>query len=163
MLRIRVLAIRGTYPSVDSTASFSFKGALAADKARYSAVSSSIPKIAPRGTQDGNLKGVKYPASDPYCWWTDTNCVSPKLAGLPDDVTTCPEAHTWGLTLDDGPSCSHNAYYDYLKSIDQKATVFYIGSNVMSYPLEAQRALGDGKLIMIVILQSFDWTSLIIS
>ena len=84
---------------------------------------------------------------DPACWWTDTTCTSPKLAGLPDDITTCPEANTWGFTLDDGPNCSHNAYYDYLNDIEQKATMFFIGSNVLDWPLEAQRALADGHEI----------------
>ena len=141
-------AIVKNYPPNWGTASVSFTGALTADKAVFTKMKSSIPNIAPRGTRDGDFSGVKYDDSkDPDCWWTDTNCVKPKLAGLPNDITSCPEAHTWGLTLDDGPSCSHNAYYDYLKSVDQKATMFFIGSNVINYPLEAQRALGDGHEI----------------
>lgn len=38
----------------------------------------------------------------------------------------------------------HNAYYDYLLSVKQKATLFYVGSNVLDWPLEAQRGLNDG-------------------
>lgn len=81
---------------------------------------------------------------DPDCWWTATICKTPKRAGIPDDISTCPEPHTWGFTLDDGPNCSHNAYFDYLNSIEQKASLFYVGSNVLDWPLEAQRGLGDG-------------------
>jgi hypothetical protein len=80
--------------------------------------------------------------------------------------STCPEPNTWGFTLDDGPNCSHNAYYDYLEEQNQKATLFCalaylplllllsprltflcsadIGSNVLDWPLEAQRGLADG-------------------
>lgn len=46
-----------------------------------------------------------------------------------------------------GPNCSHNAYYDYLQQHNQKATMFYIGSNVIDWPLEAQRGLADGHEI----------------
>lgn len=106
----------------------------------------SIPAIAPRGTRAGDWTGVVYDiAKDPDCWWTDTLCTTPKIAGIPEDITSCPEANTWGFTLDDGPNCSHNAYYDYLNDINQKATMFFIGSNVLDWPLEAQRALADGK------------------
>jgi peptidoglycan/xylan/chitin deacetylase (PgdA/CDA1 family) len=40
-------------------------------------------------------------------------------------------------------------FYDYLASQKQKATMFFIGSNVMNWPLEAQRALADGHQICI--------------
>ena len=49
--------------------------------------------------------------------------------------------------FDDGPNCSHNAFYDFLSSQNQKATFFYIGSNVMDWPLKAQRAIADGHEI----------------
>jgi hypothetical protein len=123
-------------------------GLLPADQAAYDAIKGSIPNIAPRGTINGDWTGVKYDiAADPDCWWTDTGCTTPKLAGVPADVTTCPEANTWGFTLDDGPNCSHNAYFDYLQSIEQKATLFYIGSNLADWPLEGQRGLADGHEI----------------
>ncbi|KAK4336060.1 Chitin deacetylase [Rhodotorula toruloides] len=51
------------------------------------------------------------------------------------------------FTLDDGPNCSHNAFYDFLDEQKQKATLFYIGSNVLDWPLEAQRGLADGHEI----------------
>jgi peptidoglycan/xylan/chitin deacetylase (PgdA/CDA1 family) len=52
-----------------------------------------------------------------------------------------------GYGFDDGPNCTHNISYDYLQSQNQKATMFYIGSNVLDWPLEAQRALADGHEI----------------
>jgi peptidoglycan/xylan/chitin deacetylase (PgdA/CDA1 family) len=52
-----------------------------------------------------------------------------------------------GYGFDDGPNCTHNAFYDYLASQNQKATFYYIGSNVLDWPLEAQRAVADGHEI----------------
>ncbi|KAI9459535.1 carbohydrate esterase family 4 protein [Boletus coccyginus] len=64
----------------------------------------------------------------------------------PDQVGV-PEPNTLGYGFDDGPNCSHNAFYDYLQQNNQKATMFYIGSNVADWPLEAQRGLADGHEI----------------
>lgn len=41
-------------------------------------------------------------SKDPYCWWSDTNCVKPKIA-IPQDIYTCPTEGDWGLSYDDGP------------------------------------------------------------
>ena len=49
-----------------------------------------------------------------------------------------------GYAFDDGPNCTHNIFYNYLESQNQKATMFFIGSNVLDWPLEAQRAVVDG-------------------
>jgi len=76
--------------------------------------------------------------------WTATQCAQPKHAGIPHDLTKIPEPKTLGYTFDDGPNCTHNAFYNYLASQNQKATLFYIGSNVIDWPLEAQRGLADG-------------------
>ncbi|KAH9979228.1 hypothetical protein BGW80DRAFT_1275700 [Lactifluus volemus] len=76
-----------------------------------------------------------------------TKCTTPKITGLSADVSSVPEPQTMGYGFDDGPNCSHNAFYDYLASVNQKATMYYIGSNVMDWPLEAQRALADGHEI----------------
>lgn len=51
--------------------------------------------------------------------------------------------------FDDGPNCSHNAFYEFLRENKQKATMFYIGSNVMDWPLQAQDAITDGHEICI--------------
>ncbi|KAH7926539.1 carbohydrate esterase family 4 protein [Leucogyrophana mollusca] len=124
-----------------------------AAQAKYQGMLSQIPNIQPKGTQPaslmGDFGGYNYPTSDPDCWWTYGKCTTPKFAGLPPDIVTLPEPDTLGYGFDDGPNCSHNAFYDYLQQNDQKATMFYIGSNVMDWPLEAQRGLADGHEICV--------------
>lgn len=98
----------------------------------------------------GDFTGITYSASsDPDCWWTESQCVTPKHKNIPDDIWQCAEPETWGLTFDDGPNCSHNAFYDYLLEQKQKATLFYIGSNVMDWPLEAQRGIVEGHHVCV--------------
>ncbi|KAK0459197.1 uncharacterized protein EV420DRAFT_1538860 [Desarmillaria tabescens] len=121
-----------------------------AAQAKWQSIMGSIPTtILPKGTSTGNFTNVTYSATDPDCWWSYHQCVQPKLAGLPADIASVPEPDTLGFGFDDGPNCSHNAFYDYLTSQNQKATMFYIGSNVMDWPLEAQRAVADGHEICV--------------
>ncbi|GAA6006031.1 hypothetical protein JCM10207_007317 [Rhodosporidiobolus poonsookiae] len=136
-----------TYPEIWKTADLSKPGIAASDKELFASINSSIPDIAPRGTRAGDFSSVSYTDADPDCWWSWNKCTSPKLKGLQKDVTRCNEPNTWGYTLDDGPNCSHNAFFDYLQQQEQKATLFYIGSNVLDWPLEAQRGLADGHEI----------------
>ncbi|TKY88448.1 hypothetical protein EX895_002800 [Sporisorium graminicola] len=110
--------------------------------------------IAPRGTQPSSLSGADLDgdyslSQDPDCWWTDKMCTTPKHAGLLPDVTTCNEPYTWGYTFDDGPNCTHNALYDMWAANNQKASLMYIGSNVLDWPLEAQRGIVDGHHICV--------------
>lgn len=107
--------------------------------------------IKPKGTVNGDFSSFTptYPASDPDCWWTYQGCDTPKHPNLASDLTQCPEPNTWGLTFDDGPNCTHNAFYDFLQQNKQKATMFYIGSNVLDWPLEAQRGIVDGHHICV--------------
>ncbi|WFC96387.1 hypothetical protein MBRA1_003044 [Malassezia brasiliensis] len=97
---------------------------------------------------DGEHYGVEDSSynsdSDPDCWWTASGCKKPKHSNIPQDLYQCPEPNTWGLTFDDGPNCSHNAFYDFLLQNNLKATMFYIGSNVVNWPLQAQRGIVDG-------------------
>ncbi|KAJ2962399.1 hypothetical protein NQZ79_g2457 [Umbelopsis isabellina] len=86
---------------------------------------------------------------DPDCWWSATTCVTPKHPGVLADIYRCPEPDTWGLTFDDGPNCSHNAFYDFLQHNNQKASMFYIGSNVMDWPYGAQRGIKDGHHVAV--------------
>ncbi|WFD21241.1 hypothetical protein MCAP1_003502 [Malassezia caprae] len=88
-------------------------------------------------------------SSDPDCWWTASKCVKPKAKDVPSDLSSCPEPDTWGLTFDDGPNCSHNAFYDFLAEKKLKATMFLIGSNVADWPYQAQRAITDGHDICV--------------
>ncbi|PWN21775.1 glycoside hydrolase/deacetylase [Microstroma glucosiphilum] len=142
-----VNALASAYPTIWTIASIPTADTYASSV--FNAMSSGIPNIAPRGTSNGDFSGVTYDTStDPDCWWTQTGCTKPKAAGIPDDVITCPEAKTWGLSFDDGPNCTHNAFYDFLQTNNQKATMCYIGSNVMDWPLQAQRGIADGHHII---------------
>ena len=107
-----------------------------------------------RGTQPSSLSGADLDgtynlAEDPDCWWTDKMCTTPKHPGLLADVTACNEPYTWGYTFDDGPNCTHNALYDMWAANNQKASLMYIGSNVIDWPLEAQRGIVDGHHICV--------------
>ncbi|KAF9547617.1 glycoside hydrolase/deacetylase [Agrocybe pediades] len=129
--------------------------------AKFASIQASIPDITPKashpscatfyfsGTPEGNFDGLNYPADDPDCWWTNSKCGTPKAPGVPADISIMPEPRTLGYGFDDGPNCSHNAFYDYLASQKQTATMFYIGSNVMDWPLEAARAVKDGHEICV--------------
>ncbi|KAG2171829.1 hypothetical protein INT43_008209 [Umbelopsis isabellina] len=109
---------------------------------------------------NGDLSFTGYDANtDPYCWWSDTNCVKPKVDYLPPDIYNCPNPGDWGLTYDDGPLNPANPpapdqwaepnLYNFLAAANQKATLFYIGSNVLTFPQAAQRALADGLTICV--------------
>ncbi|KAI9310173.1 hypothetical protein BX666DRAFT_2033428 [Dichotomocladium elegans] len=98
-----------------------------------------------RATPNGGLDMSSYDQhADPDCWWSATTCTSPKHAGINPDIYRCPEPETWGLSFDDGPNCSHNAFYDYLLHNKLTASMFYIGSNVISWPYGAIRGVRDG-------------------
>ncbi|KAI6014542.1 carbohydrate esterase family 4 protein [Pisolithus microcarpus 441] len=144
-------AARYNYPPVWTIATILSNDTAA--QAKYNNISSGIPNIAPKGTQPqsetGNFTGFNYSSSDPDCWWTYHQCTTPKYPGLQPDTAGVPEPGTLGYGFDDGPNCSHNAFYDYLSQQNQKATMFYIGSNVMDWPLEAQRGLADGHEICV--------------
>jgi peptidoglycan/xylan/chitin deacetylase (PgdA/CDA1 family) len=99
-------------------------------------------------TAAGGLDFTGYDANtDPDCWWSSSLCTIPKGAGINADIFRCQEPETWGLTYDDGPNCSHNAFYDFLQQQNLKASMFYIGSNVLDWPYGAMRGLKDGHHI----------------
>ncbi|KAI8984092.1 hypothetical protein BDF20DRAFT_816495 [Mycotypha africana] len=99
---------------------------------------------------------------DPYCWWSDTNCVTPKI-DIPSDYYRCGRPGDWGLSYDDGPfnrytdenAKTENRWaepqlYNWLaKHNNQKASLFYIGSNVVNYPAAAKRALENGHYLCV--------------
>ncbi|KAH8986775.1 chitin deacetylase [Lactarius hatsudake] len=118
-------------------------------QALWAKIAPSIPtNILPKGQLNGSTINVTYDSvNDPDCWWTIRQCTTPKLAGLSSDVSGVPEPRTMGYGFDDGPNCTHNAFYNFLSSQNQKATMYYIGSNVLDWPLEAQRAIADGHEI----------------
>ncbi|KAI8080261.1 uncharacterized protein B0P05DRAFT_490636 [Gilbertella persicaria] len=133
-------------------------------KAIYNKIDwSKVPKAPVRKqTKDGNWVSDTDGPKDPYCWWSDTNCVKPKASYLPPDIYTCENDGEWGLTYDDGPfnlyddgnAKTENKYaepalYNFLAKTNQKATLFYIGSNVVTYPAAAKRGLNDGHHICV--------------
>ncbi|KAI8072577.1 hypothetical protein BC940DRAFT_292921 [Gongronella butleri] len=133
-------------------------------QAAYNSIDWSKVPAAPvnKDQSNGDISFQGYNAdSDPYCWWSDTNCVKPKVDYLPEDVYNCPNVGDWGLNYDDGPynyadndpvlnNYSEPQLYNFLaEHNNQKATLFYIGSNVVTYPAAAQRALNDGHIICV--------------
>ncbi|CEG69863.1 hypothetical protein RMATCC62417_05859 [Rhizopus microsporus] len=126
---------------------------------------SKVPK-APVRKQNSNGEWVSNSdgPNDPYCWWSSTNCVSPKVSYLPPDVYECPNKGDWGLNYDDGPfnkvdaddenASRENPYaepalYNFLAKNDLHASLFYIGSNVVTYPAAAKRALNNGHQLCV--------------
>lgn len=65
-----------------------------------------------------------------------------------DSIGECPKG-MWGLTFDDGPSDVSPKLYDFLKSTNQKATLFMIGGNVLKHPDIAKRAFDEGHELAI--------------
>lgn len=118
-------------------------------KALYASINwNNAPNISVRKLKDGAPDMSDYDmTNDPDCWWSATTCTEPKHADTNPDIYSCPEPETWGLTFDDGPNCSHNAFYDYLSEQKLKATMFYIGSNVINWPYGAMRGVRDGHHI----------------
>ncbi|KAF7344373.1 Carbohydrate esterase family 4 protein [Mycena sanguinolenta] len=123
----------------------------AAGKAKFDSFSANIPNIQPKGVNgviDTTIMS-SYAPTDSDCWWTFSLCTTPKLSGLKPDWDIVPEPRSLGYGFDDGPNCSHNAFYDYMQQMKQKATVFYIGTNIVYEPLQAMRAAQDGHEICV--------------
>lgn len=94
-------------------------------QAYWNNIKDTIPtNISVKGTILGDFSNFTptYPPTDPDCWWSYDKCDDPKLAGLPDDITGTPEPLSLGYGFDDGPNCSHNAFYDFLSQQNQKAS-----------------------------------------
>ncbi|RDX40544.1 hypothetical protein OH76DRAFT_1366073 [Lentinus brumalis] len=87
-----------------------------------------IPDFSP--TVDGEC------ASDPQAaaqakergWWTCGGWTSG------NDIVSCPEKNTWGVSFDDGPAPYSEKLLKYLDDHDLSATFFVVGSRVVSYP-----------------------------
>ncbi|WVQ73106.1 hypothetical protein IAR50_002670 [Cryptococcus sp. DSM 104548] len=147
-----VTSITANFPTIWSSASILSNDTEATElfATINSTLNEKLPNDVPHGTATGDWTGVNYNSSDPDCWWTHAKCDTPASdTGLDADITVSPEPMTWGLGFDDGPNCSHNALYDLLLENDQKATMFFIGSNVMDWPLQALRAYDEGHQICV--------------
>jgi hypothetical protein len=79
--------------------------------------------------------------ADLYCDWAKSGCMGTSIGDCPKGL--------WGLTYDDGPSDVSPELYDFLKTTNQKATLFMIGSNVIKYPATVKRAFDEGHEIAI--------------
>jgi hypothetical protein len=66
---------------------------------------------------DGSWVSNSDGPDDPYCWWSSTNCLTPKSPDLPPDLYTCPRQGDWGLNYDDGP---FNRYTDANAALENK-------------------------------------------
>ncbi|PPQ75102.1 hypothetical protein CVT26_008136 [Gymnopilus dilepis] len=110
----------GSFPSIWQAASIVPGDSNA--EAKWASIQPNVPDISPKGDFEGNVQGLNYPSDDPDCWWTNTKCTMPKYPNIPEDVSIMPEPRTLGYGFDDGPNCSHNAFYDYLMSQNQKAS-----------------------------------------
>ncbi|CEP19641.1 hypothetical protein [Parasitella parasitica] len=120
-----------------------------------------IPKAPVRKQNpDGTWVSTSDGESDPFCWWSSTNCVKPKASYLPPDIYTCPKKGDWGLTYDDGPynlgkdDKVANKYAEpyllnYLAENNLHATLFYIGSNVATFPDAARLGLKNGHQLCV--------------
>lgn len=85
---------------------------LAEVKAAYNSIDWTKVPNAPirRQNPDGSWVSTSDGANDPYCWWSSSNCLTPRVSYLPPDLYTCPNKGDWGLNHDDGP---FNRYTDY--------------------------------------------------
>ncbi|OBZ86107.1 Chitin deacetylase [Choanephora cucurbitarum] len=138
------------FPTIWETATTNGMNTSAEFTALYQSIDwTKAPNISVRTfTSSGGLDTSSYQAStDPDCWWSASTCTVPKHEGINADIYKCDEPETWGLTYDDGPNCSHNAFYDYLQQQKLKASMFYIGSNVLDWPYGAMRGVVDGHHI----------------
>ncbi|KAI8076708.1 uncharacterized protein B0P05DRAFT_545554 [Gilbertella persicaria] len=120
-----------------------------------------IPASEPRKIKEWAVDISTYDAKkDPDCWWSASNCKKPKVSYIPEDIYMCPQKGHWGLNYDDGPytywwpvnekdkEYDQPRFYNYLiEHKRQKATLFFVGSNVVKFPDAAQRALNDGHTI----------------
>lgn len=118
-----VAAANASFPEIWQPATL-----LASDtegNAYWNSIKASVPTNIPvKGTMAGDFTNFTptYSPSDPDCWWTYDKCDTPKLSGLVSDITSTPEPLSLGYGFDDGPNCSHNAFYDYLSEQNQKAS-----------------------------------------
>lgn len=86
-----------------------------------------------------------FPSSPSLETRVEYRCHTPKDPTLPEDYHFCPTPETWGLSIDDGPTCAHTPLYDMLQQYNQLASLYYIGVNVLANPAEAQRGFNDHR------------------
>ncbi|EEB92257.1 hypothetical protein MPER_09263, partial [Moniliophthora perniciosa FA553] len=125
-----------------------------AARAKFNEIMGGIPKIASKGDITKTIKTYDS-GNDPDCWWTATGCTRAKTPGVPSDVEMIPAASTLGYGWDDGPilvpmtSLMTTSGVQNQESEHQKQAMFFIGTNVLNFPLQAKRAAEDGHEICV--------------
>lgn len=149
-----VTTAKASFPTIWETASIVTGDTEA--QTLFNTINATLPSyiaVKGSGSHNGDWSSVSYNATDPDCWWTWNGCVNSKYDYLVSnnvaDIYKVPEPETFGLNFDDGPNCTHNAFYDFLKEKDLTASMFYIGSNVLDWPLQAQRGYEEGHEICV--------------
>jgi len=99
-----------------------------------------IPDIAPN-VVGGCPANAAAAADSSRCWWTCGGCTRET------DVTTCPNQYQWGLTYDDGPAAHTPDLLSYLSQSNLLATMYVVGSRVISFPTLVQEEYLRGHQI----------------
>ncbi|KAI8353259.1 hypothetical protein EDC96DRAFT_598318 [Choanephora cucurbitarum] len=110
-----------------------------------------VPKLARHLSQNDTYEIQKAEG----CWETNKLCSTPKVTYLPNDIIECARPYDFGLTFDDGPLITNASnridrmpyLYDFLASLNQTATLFMIGSNIVDSPQAALRAFQSGHTL----------------
>ena len=93
-------------------------------QAKWNSINDSIStNLSVKGTVKGNFSDLTptYCPLDTFVGGLSTS-PTPKLADLPPDIVVVPEPNSLGYGFDDGPNCSHNAFYDFLTQQQQEAS-----------------------------------------
>jgi hypothetical protein len=85
-------------------------------QAKWNSIKGSIPlNISVKGTIKGNFSGFtpNYRPLDLHCLRSFDKCSTPNWPVF-HLIIAIPEPNSLGYRFDDGPNCSHNAFYDFL-------------------------------------------------
>lgn len=119
-----VAAVQANYPTIWETARI--PAADNAARAIFDRIEDELERKLPNASPKPatGAPGSGYSPSDPDCWWTWQGCTQPDPSlGIPADLYDIPTPNTLSLTIDDGPNCSQNAFYDFLRQQNQKASM----------------------------------------
>ncbi|KAG0289475.1 chitin deacetylase, partial [Linnemannia gamsii] len=61
-----------------------------------------------------------------------------------NDIVTCPDPNTWGLTFNEGPSESTAEQLNVLKENNLKASFFLVGGSVVKHQDVVKRQANEG-------------------
>ncbi|KAI9511791.1 glycoside hydrolase/deacetylase [Russula earlei] len=112
-----------------------------------------IPNIAPNAP-GGCVANPTAAVNSSNCWWTCGGCTRNT------DVTNCNQKYQWGLTYDDGPAPYTPDLLSYLSQVDLHATLFVVGSRVISWPALVQEEYLSGHQIAVHTWSHYPLTTL---